>query len=140
MKILICPRQAFTVYIVEQVYRWNKEGYQILLMGDLNEYIYSQSSRSFFSRIGLREFIIYKDRSGRPSSTISNKKNQAIDRIWGFTCLTTTECVYLPFHRGIRYDHRSIWIKDSSTNSFGSKLTPSKFPSSQKLRLNHPRG
>ena len=38
----------------EELDKWKKEGYLILLMGDFNEYIISHRSPQYFSKLGLR--------------------------------------------------------------------------------------
>ena len=60
------------IYISEQIEKWTKEGDCIIFIGDLNEYIYMQRVSFFFSKLGPRELIINKHRSGGPASTRYN--------------------------------------------------------------------
>ena len=62
-------------------------------------------------KLGLIELITYKHESESPGSTRSNKKNNAIDDIWGSPGLATTSCGYLPVNYGLKSDHRLIWVK-----------------------------
>ena len=66
------------IYISEQIEKWTKEGDCIIFIGDLNEYIYMQRVSFFFSKLGPRELIINKHRSGGPASTRYNKKRSNI--------------------------------------------------------------
>ena len=52
-----------------------------MVMGDLNEYIYRQQVKYFFSDLCLRDLILDKYGTEGPATTISKKENQAIDRI-----------------------------------------------------------
>ena len=50
----------------EQIDKWNKEGYLIMLLGDLNDYIFIQRSIIFFYRLGIKKIIMDKHGSGGP--------------------------------------------------------------------------
>ena len=53
----ICPRQGFMQDIKEEIEKWKADRDHTLLMGDFNEYIPTQISRQFFSKLGLRDLI-----------------------------------------------------------------------------------
>ena len=73
--------QTFMEDLEEHVEEWTKEGYQIIVMVDLNKYFYCQRVRTLFYTLGLRELIIKKQGSEGLALTIPKKKNHAIDRI-----------------------------------------------------------
>ena len=52
-----------------------KEGCQLVIMVNINEYIYIQRLKTFFYKMGLRELIIDKHRPGGLATNISNRKN-----------------------------------------------------------------
>ena len=80
-------------------------------MGDFNDYIISHRSRQYFSKLGIRELYTDQHGSEGPGSTISNRKNNAIDGIWVSPGPATTSCGYLPVKYGLKSDHRLIWVK-----------------------------
>ena len=133
----ICQRQRLLNELKEEVDKCKKEGDLILLMGEFNEYILSHRSRQYFSKLGLREIITDKHGYEGPGSNRSNKKNNAIDGIWGSPGLATTSCGYLTVNYGLKSDHRLILVKISLANALVEKTIPSKTPSSCKLCLHH---
>ena len=81
-----------------QITSWIKYLDQLIIMGDINEYIYIHKIRSYLSNLGLGELIIGKDSSVGPATTISNKKLKEVYGIWGSQRLYITERGYLPFY------------------------------------------
>ena len=79
----------------EELDKWKKEGYLILLTGNFNESIISHRSRQYFSKIGLREIITDKHGTEGPVYTKSNEKNNDIVDIWGSPSLDMTSCGYI---------------------------------------------
>ena len=67
--IRICPRTRFLHNIKEKIDKWKVVGYQIILMGNFNDYILSQISHQFFSKLVLREIITEKHRAEGPGTT-----------------------------------------------------------------------
>ena len=59
--------------LAEQLEIWTKEGDHILVIGDLNEYIYIQRVKSFLSRLGLRKLMLDKHSVEGPASTRSKR-------------------------------------------------------------------
>ena len=116
-----------------------KEGDQILILGDLNEYINSRRIRSFFSNLGLRELILERHGTNGPATTRSNTSQQAIDGIWATHGINISTGGYLPFHNGPKSDHRILWIKVPMITAFGGYSPPTRVPAERRLRLHHPR-
>ena len=135
--IRICPRTRFLHNIKEKIDKWKVVGYQIILMGNFNDYILSQISCRFFAKLGLRELISEKHGEEGPGTTIPNKRNNNIDGIWWSPGLSTTSCGYLPVHYTITFDHRLIWVKVSLYSALGNKSLLPKSPSAQILILYH---
>ena len=115
-----------------------KEGDLIILVGGFNDYILSHRSCQYFSKLLLRELITYKHGPEGPGTTVSNKKNNNIDGIWGSPGLVTTFCSYLTVNYGLKSDHRLIWVKISLVNALVDNTLPSKIPSARKIPLHHP--
>ena len=109
-------------------------------MGDFNKNILIHRSHQYFSKLGLRELITYKHGTEGPGSIRSDKKNNAVDGIWGSPGLDMNSCGYLPVNHGLKYYHRMIRVKIYLANVYGNKTLPSKTPSARKLRLHHPAG
>ena len=63
-----------------------------------------------------------------PGTTIDNKKQQAIDGIWGSQGIKVSQVWYLPFHLGPTSDHRLLWVKIPHLFAFGEKKTPLRSP------------
>ena len=109
-------------------------------MGDINEYILSKKINNFATKIGIRDLITDIHGSMVPGTTRSNKKQEAIDWIWGSQGITIYQVGYLPFHFGPKSDHRLLWIKIPLLVSFGDKIPPLRSPAATRLRLHRPRG
>ena len=135
-----CPRQAFMIDLAVEIESWEKEGDQIILLGDMKECIQVKKVRLFLMKIGLRELILKKHGKQGPLTTRENTKNQAIDGLWGSPGLYIKNGGYLPVHQAIKTDHRIIWAKFQTSVALGSKQTPSKTQTARKIRLHHPSG
>ena len=138
--IRICPRRGFLNDIKEETEKRKAAGDQILLMLEFNDYILSQRSRRLFVKLGLWDPITEKHGEEGPGTNRSNKRNNAIDGIWGSPGLYNISCEYLPVHYAITSDHRLIWVKIFLFSALGDKNLWSKPPSTQELRLHHPSG
>ena len=93
----------------DQIVQCKGEGYQIILIGDLNEHILSKNT-TFLSSIGMREIILKRHGKKAPATTRSNKIIQPIYGIWGTTGINLTTGGYLTFNQGPYSDHRLLWI------------------------------
>ena len=49
---------------------------KMILMRDINEYVFSRKVKIFFSKLGLWELIVNKHISLGPDTTITNKKSR----------------------------------------------------------------
>ena len=129
------PRQAFLTDLGVLLKEWHGQGDQILVMGDLNEYVRSRQLRKFFSDHHMRELIT--DRHGKgPDTTKSNESGVAIDGIWGTPGITIKAGGYLPFNQCVRSDHRALWVKISYQVAFGTLAPPLRKVGARRLRLN----
>ena len=99
---------------MEEIDKWKAYGYQILLMGYFNDYILIHRYLPFFAKLGLRELITEKNGEEVPVTTISIKRNNTIDGIWGSPVISTTRCGYRPVNYPIISDHRMTWVKSPS--------------------------
>ena len=94
----------------------------------------------YFAKIGLRELIKEKHSKKGPATTRKKQNHEAFDVIWGTIGLSIKKCGYLPYHLGIKSDHRIIWVKIETSVALGYQLSPRNPPVDRKLRLNHPKG
>eukprot|EP00957_Ditylum_brightwellii_P192201 14630673-Ditylum_brightwellii.AAC.1 len=78
-----CPRQAFLKDLALDVKKWKLEGDQLIVMGNMNEDITTDSIGEWCNSLGLRELII--DRHGYQChpTVKSNLSGIPIDGIWG---------------------------------------------------------
>ena len=49
---------------------------EIIILGDINEYILSKKMRNFATKLGLRDLITYRHGSMGPGIKRANKKNR----------------------------------------------------------------
>ena len=56
----ICPRKSFLDNLSNQISRRKEEGYQFILMGDINQYVLGKKITLFSSSLGMRELITKK--------------------------------------------------------------------------------
>ena len=106
-------------------------------MGEINEYILSHNIRIFMANLGLTEMITNKYGGQGPGKTISNKKIQEIDCIWDSKGIIIYQGGYLPFHNGLKSDHRLLWINISHKIALGENKSPYRAPESRIPRLDH---
>ena len=52
------PRTSFLSDLVEDINSWENKEYQIIIIGDINEYSISRKIKSFASKLGVQELII----------------------------------------------------------------------------------
>jgi hypothetical protein len=129
------PRQAFLDDLGSLLDQWFQQGDQLLVMGDINEFVLSRAMRKFFSDHHLRELIV--DRHGKgPATTKSNEKGEAIDGIWGTPGVTIKAGGYLPFDKCVKSDHRALWVKITYQVAFGTLAPPTRKVGIRRLRLN----
>ena len=141
---ILSPRHAFLLEFVEVISTWSKEGYQIIVAGELNEHINSKKVESYFVKIGLREIISEKHRKKGPATkttttTTRNRNIKAVERIWGTIGISIDKCVYLPYHLVIMSDYCLIWFKIPTSVALRSNIFLSKSPVAIKLRLHRPK-
>eukprot|EP00957_Ditylum_brightwellii_P019556 1475011-Ditylum_brightwellii.AAC.1 len=74
-----CPRNALMDDLKQHIKEWKMKGEQIMIMGDINEYIHSNSISAFFDNLDMREFISERHGKKGVATTQSNKSRQAID-------------------------------------------------------------
>eukprot|EP00957_Ditylum_brightwellii_P025074 1897309-Ditylum_brightwellii.AAC.1 len=68
--------------IKHHIQKWKEEGDQIIVMGDINEYIHCISIMTFFKHLHMRELISERHEGKGPATTRSNESRLAIGRIW----------------------------------------------------------
>mmetsp|Transcript_53808 Transcript_53808/g.161028 ORF Transcript_53808/g.161028 Transcript_53808/m.161028 type:complete len:426 (-) Transcript_53808:3458-4735(-) len=136
----VCPRQAFLDGLASAVTEWKAAGNQLLIMGDINEYISSHKMKAFFATLGMREMIMEGHGNSGPADTRSNRSDVAIDGIWGTLGLSIKAGGYLPFHKGSNSNHLFLSVKITSLCAFGTKSPPTRLAAAIKLRMKHPRG
>eukprot|EP00957_Ditylum_brightwellii_P122100 9312106-Ditylum_brightwellii.AAC.1 len=74
-------RNALVDDLKRHIQKWKEEGDQIIVMGDINEYINSSSVMAFFKHLDMSELISERHGGKGLATTRSNKSGQAIDRI-----------------------------------------------------------
>eukprot|EP00957_Ditylum_brightwellii_P003924 298933-Ditylum_brightwellii.AAC.1 len=117
--------------------KWKEEGNQVIVMGDINEYINCSSIMAFFKHLDMRELISERHRKKGPASTRSNKSGVAIDRIWATLGVSIIAGGYLPFNHLIRSDHQLISIKFRLAYAFGNIEPPMRKPAARDLRMDN---
>ena len=83
-------------------------------------------------KISLGDLITENHGKKGPSTTRINKNHKSFDGIWGAIDISIETGGYLPYHLGIKSDHRLIWVKIATSVALESQLSPSKSPRSQK--------
>eukprot|EP00957_Ditylum_brightwellii_P211960 15366810-Ditylum_brightwellii.AAC.1 len=136
----VCPRNAILVDLREDIEKWKQDGEQVILMGDLNEYVGENNVRTYFQQLGMRELITEKHGLQKCATTRGNKSKQAVDGIWGTMGIKIEAGGYLPFHTGIASDHRILWIKVVLSYIFGHTEQAMKKPVARNLRMDDEKG
>ena len=93
----------------------------MILMEDINDYIPRKKIRNFATELGLRELFTYTHGLEVPGTTITNKKKQAVDGIWGYQDITISQGGYIPYYFGPKSDNILIWIKIPHLVAFEKK-------------------
>ena len=134
------PRTAFLTYLADEIETWKTKGDQIILMGDINEYILRKIIGNFIAKIGLQELITERHGSLVPVTTRENKKEEEIYVIWGSQGITISQGIYLTYHFGTKSDHRLLWIKILHLVAFGEPPPPPKITCNKKTKTSSPKG
>ena len=98
-----------------------------------------QTKIALLFSLGVRELILEKHGKKGPETTRMNKIRQPIDGIWGTIGINIMVGGYLPFNEVPPTDHRIPWISISHSEAFGDLHLPTRYTSSRKLKMRHPR-
>ena len=103
-----CSRVAFLENLGKEIELRKEKRYQIIVMGEINEYILSHNIRRFMANLGLTKMITNKYGGQGPGTKIPNNKGQAIDGIWASQGIIISQGGYPTLHDGPNSDHRLL--------------------------------
>jgi hypothetical protein len=132
-----CPRIQIFIDLGTQLEIWTSNGEKIIVMGDLNEDIRSNSITKFFSDFNMTEPII--TRHGHNAPKTFNYGTTPIDGVFISQDVNVLAGGYTPTKWGMSTDHRLIWIDVEMGTLFGQALSKPWAPKARRLKLNDPR-
>jgi hypothetical protein len=101
------------------IQQWIEEGDQVMIGGDLNHDVFSQTVISLFESLGVTNLIYNRhDPSGAPSTYFLDEEGKIVDGIWGTPGLIATRCGYL---RPDEFpgNHSLLWMDISYQSALG---------------------
>ena len=115
-------------------------GHQLIVMGDFNQDIMAQGSKSstakMLIRLGLSETITERHGKAAPATHIYGK--HPIDGIFTTRHIQPIKCGYLPGNIHVS-DHRTLWIDIDKRNILGERHYTPQQPKYRKLHSSNPR-
>ena len=133
------PIAAFWYDLRVEVRNAYEAGYQLIVMGDIQEDVRSQGPEDFFDEFNMREGIM--ERQGVNSLTAPNtyKDGRApIDGIFVSRSMSIVRGGFLSFSE-FPSDHRMIWLEVTLNDAFGQRQPPIITPDARRLQLQDPR-
>ena len=135
----ICPRELFLVDLATEILKWKGEGDSIVIMGDFNEDIRSDTISNWKDRVGLEDVMLQRmEITGAPPPNTYNRGHLPIDTILCSPGIQVEQAGFLPFGNGVG-DHRPLFIDITIASSLGVNLPPSKSVKARRLKLQDPR-
>ena len=111
--------------------KWYQNGENIIVAGDVNEEVQSESIQAIFNEYEMRECLTERH-DETPETCKQNNKNKTIDGIWATPGIQPTACGYLEYGN---WDHRPIWIDLDEREVFGHREIKTKPMTARKLKL-----
>jgi hypothetical protein len=113
------PRKAFMEDLRAQIQQWIDEGDQVLIGGDLNHDVLSQTVTSFFDKLGMTNLIYDRhDSTLAPSTYFLDEEGRIVDGIWGTQGLVAARCGYLRPEE-FPGNHSLLWLDVSYQSALG---------------------
>lgn len=110
-----CPRDLFTIHLLEEIEAWITQGDQLILMIDANEDICS--FHQALQNTGMREALLHHH-STNASATFDGG-SEPIDGIFVSPSINIIIGGYFEFGFCPFTDHRGLWINVHYNNAFG---------------------
>jgi hypothetical protein len=129
------PRTAFLKDLKKEIQAWKEEGDQILVYGDLNHDVSSQTIVSIFKELEMTN-LIYKRHEGEeaPSTYYRGRNGSVVDGIWGTPGLKASFGGYL-CPGEFPGDHSLLWVDISYQAALGHDPPIPHNPDARHLRL-----
>src|SRR5210317_2319914 len=108
---------------------------EIIVMGDWNQDISSNSFKQYMSRMGMRD-IIQEVTQSQIETQCRNLQQKPIDGIFATQGIFAVKAGYTSY--GI-WDHRTLWVDIDETHTLGSILEHARTRPKKRLRLSNPR-
>ena len=106
----ICPRELFLFDLAEEIRKWNKLGDTIIVMGDFNEDVRSQTMKDWKDKVGLIDMMLDRvEQDGVPLHTYQQGKFP-IDTILCTAGVEVYKAGYMPFGEGAGITGHCLWI------------------------------
>ena len=133
----ICPRQAFTDELEDEIERFKLAGDEVFLCIDLNENIRGDNSfNDAMDRQYMTEALTYAHGLDGPPTRRGSR--HPIDGIWMTDNLESTASGYSEYIEGVG-DHRPLWLDAPRSNVFGQEKGASKISAARRLKCIDPR-
>ena len=133
----INPREKLLQDLGQQMRNWYREGSQLIVFMDANEYILSPQLSQFFQQFQMNEAIL-KQHADKKAPPTRYPGSTTIDGAWASSSLSIIQAGYSAFCDAY-FDHRSSWIDVTCTSAFGH-LSPALCPFvMRKLKLEDPK-
>lgn len=119
----ICPREAFTRDLNEEITEWLESGDQLIIGLDANDDMRQGSVASMLRSRRLSQAIMAKHGPNAPPTT--NSGSRVIDGIWISSTLQIINGGYLACGEAVpRTDHQCLFIDVDYTKMYGHSLPP----------------
>jgi hypothetical protein len=129
------PRRAFFEDLKKEIQAWKEEGDQILVCGDLNHNVSSQTIISIFKELEMTNLIDKRHESEKtPSAYYRGRNGSVVDGIWGTPGLKTSFGGYL-CPGEFPGDHSLLWVDISYQAALSHDPPIPHNPDARRIRL-----
>ena len=123
------PRAVLRADLEAQVRTWKEAGKHIIVMGDINEHIYTGQMGKMLEEVGLRPF---REDAISLATHQRNTSGTPIDGIWTTPGIEIQASGYTEFSE---WDHRTAWIDVTESSIMPPRTIPDLAIDARRLRL-----
>ena len=133
-----CPRELLLEDLQSDIKKWKDQGDSIIIAGDFNEDIRSDTLDDWKERVGLQDVLMERMDDNEKLPNTYNRGVNPIDTILCTVGINVHKAGYLPFGDGVG-DHRPLFMDVTIASTLGVKLPTPKAMSARRLKTLDPR-
>ena len=133
-----CPRELFLHDLSEEVMKWKEKGDSIIILGDFNQNVKSNTIKTWKERLGLEDLLIERVERDKVKLNTYSGGHVPIDTIMCTQGVDVKKAGYLEFGEGVG-DHRPIFIDVTMASTLGVNIPPPISMKARRLKTNDPR-